>query len=318
MNSKSFEERIDASQSASNLLVEHLIRYELVAQMTACSSCTYFDLGCGTGFGLKVLQSQVPNSVLYGFDIADEALARAASYLGKGSSLRLLRIDLTRSESYGAIENFVKVHQESRRVLICFEAVEHLDDFRSLIAFVNRQVQNGAEAFLSVPNDAFWGVHNPFHKNMFGEESLPELMQLFDNPPKLHKHYPMQGATILPDAVRELTEDQIAGKLLPQFLDRSQCVSVPSHFILHGGSSESITNAFTARFTLWDAAAERQWIAQRESDMLYYREEARRLGRRWKLFQRIIRGLNLHLSEEKAHRLNRGFGMLRKLSDKTF
>ena len=298
MSDSGFEERIDPSHSGINLLAEHLVRYEFVSQRTSRSaSCVYFDLGCGNGFGLKILQFYAPNSILYGCDISDEALAEAARHLGTASTVRLLQMDLTRIETYGAIESLLRVHQGTRRILVCFEIVEHLNDFKSLIAFLDQQVTNGVEAFLSVPNDEFWGVQNPFHKNMMGEESLSELMQLFDNTPRLYKQYPIQGATILPAGVTELTEDQIIGKLLPQFVERRQSLSIPSHFILHLGSSELTTDAFTARFVPWDAAAERQWIAQREADMLYYKEEVRRLGRKWEHLQKAVKYLHSEVSQ---------------------
>jgi SAM-dependent methyltransferase len=282
-----FEECIDPFESGTNLLVEHLIRYEFVSQMTAQCSPTYFDLGCGNGFGLKVLQYHAPASILYGCDISEKALARAASYLGTTPPVRLLQMDLRKAETYCAVESLLKAHQEGPRVLLCFEVLEHLDRFESLVAFIDRQVEKGVEAFLSVPNDSFWGVQNPFHKSMFGEESLSELTQLFSARARLYKQYPLQGATVLPDGVSELSEDKIVGKLFPEFLARRQGLCIPSHFIFHFGSTDVEIGRFTACFAPWDAAAERQWAAQRESDMLYYRE-ARRVKGELKGFQESL------------------------------
>jgi SAM-dependent methyltransferase len=293
MNSMAFEERIAPSQCTHDL-AELVIRYEFVSQMTACSSCTYFDLACGNGFGLKVLQCRAPNSILYGFDVSDEALGRAASYLGKPSLAHLIRMDLAERESYSAVETLLNNYPESRRVLICFDVVERLDDFTSFVTFINRQLQNGVETFLSVPNDAFWGMRSPPHKNKFGEESLSELIQLFDNPPKLYKEYSLRGATILPDSVNELTEEQMTGKLLPQFLDRCHYVSVPSHFVLHFSLSACATDSSFARFTPWDAAVERQRAARQEADLLYYKEEARRLRAEIEALQKVAEGRTDH------------------------
>jgi SAM-dependent methyltransferase len=307
MSKNGFEERVDPTQSGVNLLAEHLVRYEFVSQMTAGSgSPVYVDLGCGNGFGLKILQWRAPRSILFGCDMSDEALAGAQSYLGNSSAVRLLQMDLTRTENYSVFEEALKAHEADPRVIVCFEIVEHLGDFKSLITFVDEQVKHGAEAFLSVPNDAFWGVRNPFHKNMFGEQAVLELMQLFDNIPRLYEQYPIQGATILPRGIDEIAEDQIAGKLLPEFLERRQKVSVPSHFILHLGGCAREPDTFSARFVLVDSSAERQWVAQREADMLYYKKEASRLGQKLEHLQQVVAALYSEVSQREPDMLSDG------------
>jgi SAM-dependent methyltransferase len=308
-----FEERIDPAQSRLNLLAEHFVRYELVCQFTD-AGCAFFDLGCGNGFGLMALQALKSHSILYGIDVSEAALTRAAQIVGNDPRIRLMRLDLSQLHSYEAIEILMNAHDGSPRVLICFEVVEHLDDFKALAAFVSRQVQRGVQAFLSVPNDAFWGTQNHFHKCMFGEDSLLEFAQLFESAPKIYKQYPIQGSTILPHNTSVLEEDEVVGRLLPKFLGRSHLFSTPSHFILHFGHAGPNPASIPARLSIADEAAERQWTSQRESDMLFYRQEALRLKSKWRRFQNILNVVRRTPPSAEGENVARGLEILQKLS----
>jgi hypothetical protein len=251
----------------------------------------------------------------YGFDISEDALGKAADYLGKRDHVRLVPADFNQPDSFGTVQQLIDQHRDTRCVLVCFEVLEHLVDFGPMVAFINQQVNSGLDAFLSVPNDAFFGTQNPFHCTTFGEDSLAELLQLFDSKPQVHKQCPIKGAAIMISAMTQLDEERTTGKVLPKLFERPQTSTVPSHFILSFTSTPISDPPPIVRFHVADLAAERQWTSQRESDLAYYREETKRLTRQWRLAKRILKDLQVHFSDNQIQRTIRKLAMLTKLAE---
>jgi SAM-dependent methyltransferase len=266
------EERIEPLPGITRL-VEHLVRYEFAVATMASAPCTWFDLGCGQGFGLRTLLRSSEGE-LYGFDSRQDALAAAAQYLGESPRVRLFRTDLSAAESFTEIAALVN-SAPGRKGLTCFDVLEHLSDFRALVQFLNATAKNGADVFLSVPNESFWGARNPLSITVFGERALEELLQLFNVPLQVYRQYPVEGAMVLPNSPAEI-KDEDRGKFLQDGSER-QHPSVPSHFIVHLGKTALGTSARVACVDLADLAAERQLLAEREASLAYYKEEVERL-----------------------------------------
>jgi SAM-dependent methyltransferase len=148
------------------LAYEHLHRY--IWASTLVSGKRVLDLACGEGYGSHLLARAAATVV--GIDLDGKAVAHARSrYLR--SNLEFLQGDIT-STGIAAAHDF--------DVIVCFEAIEHIDAHEALLAEVRRLLKPGGLFVVSTPNKDVYDQGreeaNPFHVRELSFEELRALL----------------------------------------------------------------------------------------------------------------------------------------------
>jgi SAM-dependent methyltransferase len=166
-------ERVIPGQVNDDLWSEHVARYAFARQHVQFERV--LDAGCGTGYGSAELAQSAAE--VTGVDIAAHAIEYArANYPLPG--LRFLESSCTA----------LPFPPESFDVVVAFEVIEHLADYRALIDETARVLTSEGLFIVSSPNKRYYGKTraetgpNPFHEHEFeAEEFVHELERLFPN-----------------------------------------------------------------------------------------------------------------------------------------
>ena len=164
-------ERLIPGQVDVDLLNEHMARYTFAARLAAGKRV--LDAGCGAGYGAAEL-AHVASSVV-GADIAAEAVGFAREHYPL-PNLRFEQASCTAlPHPDGGFD-----------LVVAFEVIEHLADWRGLLLEARRLLAPGGQFIVSTPNRLYYtesrGVHgaNPFHVHEFDfEEFRSELSAVF-------------------------------------------------------------------------------------------------------------------------------------------
>jgi SAM-dependent methyltransferase len=166
-------ERVIPGRVNDDLWSEHVARYAFARQHAQFERV--LDAGCGTGYGSAELAQSAAE--VTGVDIAADAIEYArANYPLPG--LRFLESSCTA----------LPFSPESFDVVVAFEVIEHLADYRALIDEAARVLTSEGLFIVSSPNKRYYGKTraetgpNPFHEHEFeAEEFVHELERLFPN-----------------------------------------------------------------------------------------------------------------------------------------
>jgi len=149
---------------------EHLHRYNFASQFV--HSKTVLDLACGEGYGSALLSESA--SKVVGVDIDKKTILHAKkSYKKTNLEFKI-----------GSITEIPILGNEKFDVIVCFEAIEHIEDHKKLLLEVKRLLKTNGLFIVSTPNKLTYTKlsteKNPFHKK---ELYLHELQSL------LHKNF---------------------------------------------------------------------------------------------------------------------------------
>ncbi len=166
-------ERVVPGQVNDDLWSEHIARYAFARQYI--TGQRVLDAGCGTGYGSAELAQSAAS--VTGVDISAEAIEYAsANYPIPG--LRFV-------ESSCASVPFPP---ESFDVVIAFEVIEHLVDYRAFLDECARVLTQQGLLIVSSPNKRYYGESragtgpNPYHEHEFeAAEFVHELERVFPN-----------------------------------------------------------------------------------------------------------------------------------------
>ena len=251
----SWEERI-THETPSAIRAEHELRYRMAAPIIA-GSAIWADLGCGNGVAAAAALSQpLPERVVL-VDLEPATVARAAAHLNAPDSAQIDG-DLTDPHVLERIGRELSA-VTGERVVTCFEVVEHLATITPLLEWAGTVAREGAATFvLSVPNDAFWAIENPYHQACWGEGAFEELRRLLPPEHTLLRQTALTGSVLVQwDGARErhqLTVD-VGGE-----------PSVASHFIAAFGPRHSELQRGALAVTT-DQNVQRRWERQRDSNL---------------------------------------------------
>lgn len=164
-------ERLIPGQVDVDLFNEHMARYTFAARLAAAKRV--LDAGCGTGYGAAELARTAFR--VTGADIAAEAVNFAREHY----SLRNLNFE---QASCTALP-----HRDATfDLVVAFEVIEHLDDWRGLLLEARRLLAPGGQFVVSTPNRLYYtesrGAEgaNPFHVHEFDfDEFRSELSAVF-------------------------------------------------------------------------------------------------------------------------------------------
>ena len=134
-------ERVVPGRVDADLWNEHLARYAFSDRF--CHGLRILDAGCGTGYGAHQLALYAQTVV--GVDVAEDALAYAASEYPR-PNLRWVRSSCTNLPfSAGSFD-----------VVVSFEVIEHLQQWAVLIAEARRVLVPEGLFIVSTPNKSFY------------------------------------------------------------------------------------------------------------------------------------------------------------------
>lgn len=164
-------ERLIPGQVEIDLFNEHLARYAFAARLAAGKRV--LDAGCGTGYGSAEL-ARLAHSVV-GADLAAEAVDYAREHY-RLPNLRFEQASCT-----------VLPHPESSfDLVVAFEVIEHLADWREMLREARRLLAPGGQFVVSTPNRLYYTESrgesgaNPFHVHEFDfDEFRQELAAVF-------------------------------------------------------------------------------------------------------------------------------------------
>ena len=149
-------ERVVPGQVEEDLWGEHMARYAFAARFA--TAARVLDLGCGTGYGTAELGRRASEAV--GVDVAPEAIEYASANYRSAKFIQSPATDTPLSE-------------ESFDLVTSFELIEHLPDWRPLLAEAKRVLHPTGLFLVSTPNKLYYAESrgesgpNPYHQHEF-------------------------------------------------------------------------------------------------------------------------------------------------------
>lgn len=164
-------ERVIPGQVDDDLLNEHLARYAFAVRLA--SGKRVLDAGCGAGYGSAELVKSALS--VTGVDIAAEAVGFAREHY-RLPNLHFEQASCTALPHRNAAFDLV----------VAFEVIEHLPDWRAFLVEVRRVLTPGGQFIVSTPNKRYYAESraragpNPFHAHEFDfAEFRTELESIF-------------------------------------------------------------------------------------------------------------------------------------------
>ncbi len=184
---------------------EHLHRYAYAAQFVAGKRV--LDLGSGEGYGSNTLAATASSVV--GVDLDEAAIRHANTKYGA----------LNLSFMLGSITDVPIPEEHTFDVIVCFEAIEHVEDHEALLRGIEKLLADDGLLIISTPNSEAYpaniGEGNPFHEK---ELSLGEFRELLD---RHYTHTRYLGQRALPASSIWPVEGQSAEPPSEFFVERN-------------------------------------------------------------------------------------------------
>jgi ubiquinone/menaquinone biosynthesis C-methylase UbiE len=159
---------------------EHFHRYIFATYLV--KGKTVLDLACGEGYGGHML-AKIANSVI-GIDINKNIIEHAST---KYQTDNLAFIQ-------GSILQIPLNEKIKFDVIVCFEAIEHIENHDKLLSEVNRILKNDGIFIVSSPDRKLFSDNNnyvnPYHKKELYFEEFDELLK------KHFRHYKIFGQNV--------------------------------------------------------------------------------------------------------------------------
>ena len=164
-------ERVIPGKVDPDLWNEHVARYAFAARMAA--GRRVLDAGCGAGYGAAELAREARE--VLAIDVSPEALDYARSRY-QTANLRF--------EGASCLE--IPAPDASFELVVAFEIIEHLEDWRAFLREARRVLTPDGRFLVSTPNKRYYAEAraglgpNPFHAHEFEfEEFRRELLAVF-------------------------------------------------------------------------------------------------------------------------------------------
>ncbi len=183
-------ERLIPGQVDVDLLNEHMARYTFAARLVRGKRV--LDAGCGAGYGSAELAGAAYSVV--GIDVAADAVEFAREHY----QLPNLRFEQASCTALPHAEG-------SFDLVVAFEVIEHLENWREFLLEVRRVLAPGGQFIVSTPNKLYYtesrGSHgaNPFHIHEFDfAEFGGELRAVFPHVSMFLENH-VEGVTFQPE-----------------------------------------------------------------------------------------------------------------------
>jgi glycosyltransferase involved in cell wall biosynthesis/SAM-dependent methyltransferase/regulator of replication initiation timing len=163
---------IEPSICGAQIHYEHLHRYAFVAQYVKGKKV--LDLASGEGYGTYILSKTADYVV--GVEIDHQAVTHASNtYIKENIEFK-----------EGSILNIPITGEKIFDVIVCFEAIEHIEDHATLFIEIKRLLKENGILIISTPNKKLYtddaGYNNPFHvKELYYSEFSTILKKNFSH-----------------------------------------------------------------------------------------------------------------------------------------
>ena len=260
-----WQERITRETSPA-LRAEHDLRYRL-AEPLIRGARTWADLGCGNGVAAADVVGGTYSGRAVLVDVEEAVFEQAAAAVGASETVPIAA-DLADADALTRVREAI-LEGPAPRAITCFEVVEHLRTFVPLVELLAELAEAGeATVVLSVPNDDFWTLENPYHETMWGEGSFAELRSLLPDGTAVARQVALQGSAVVP-------EGGDGAKLTVSVEPRAEG-AVPTHFLAILGPDAGALAAHVA-VAQTDLDEQRRWERQRDADNAYFEAATQRL-----------------------------------------
>jgi hypothetical protein len=250
-----WQERITAGTDPS-VRAEHTLRYSVAAPIVG-GAATWCDLGCGTGLAATWATEGPFAGRLVLVDIDGPSVVQAAAHL-RAADVTPLAADLNDAASRAAVRAAV-LDGPAPRAITCFEVLEHVRDLPAVVSLlVELATDHDTTVVLSVPNDAFWAIENPYHETMWSAAAFAELCAMLPADHVFAQQLPLRGSRI---TVRD-------GVVLRPGAVEPHDGAVASHFVAAFGPAAARLEGAATIFEA-DQRGERRWSRERESYLAY-------------------------------------------------
>ena len=194
-------ERVIPGQVDVDLLNEHLARYSFAARLARGKRV--LDAGCGAGYGSAEL-AQAADRVV-GIDCAAEAVEFARA------NYHLPNLQFEQASCTGL------PHPDgSFDLVVAFEVIEHLEDWRTFLAEARRVLAASGQFIVSTPNKLYYTESrgqvgtNPFHVHEFDfAEFRAELKSIFPYVSMFLENH-VEGVAFQPEEAGNTVEVKVA------------------------------------------------------------------------------------------------------------
>lgn len=144
------------------IYAEHINRYEAAKKIV--KGKVVLDIACGSGYGTRILSESAAK--VYGVDINKKTI----KYAEENYSSSNIEFKLGDGENIPLADNTVDV-------LITFETIEHIKDYKKFLTEVSRVLKPDGLAIISTPNDLEFAEGNHFHLHEFMYNELTDLLK---------------------------------------------------------------------------------------------------------------------------------------------
>lgn len=162
-------ERAYSSNIKQSIIEEHVKRYKFAKDFV--KDKVVLDLACGTGFGSKILSKEAKQVI--GGDISREAIDFAKEN-HQEDNIEFKILDA----------NNTKLPSDSFDVIISFETIEHVEDYKEYIKECKRVLKEDGIFICSTPNKTISSPVtrkplNPFHVFELKQKDFIEMMDTY-------------------------------------------------------------------------------------------------------------------------------------------
>ncbi|HTX86644.1 MAG TPA: class I SAM-dependent methyltransferase [Candidatus Nanoarchaeia archaeon] len=163
----SFDERLVLDKESKENIIydEHLVRYQLAAQISRGKRI--LDIACGSGYGSKIL-AEAGAAKVVAIDRGAEAVGEARRNYGQE------KIEF----KVGDAENIAESDREFDMV-VSFETIEHLENPEKYLAEVARVLKTEGIFLASTPNREVFGQKNPYHSHEFTRGEFEQILKKY-------------------------------------------------------------------------------------------------------------------------------------------
>jgi SAM-dependent methyltransferase len=163
-------ERLPLEAASAHALpgLERVHRYELAAGL--CSGARVLDLCCGTGYGSGLLSRTAASVVGVDND--------AATIDTAGHAIDQPNVTFEVADAHAYLR---RPETSKFDVVVCFEAIEHLQNLDDALASLARLAAAGVRLILSLPNSQVSGQENGFSERQFDFERAGDLFDSFEH-----------------------------------------------------------------------------------------------------------------------------------------
>ena len=160
-------ERVIPGQVDTDLWNEHFARYAFSARLARGKRV--LDMGCGAGYGSAELAKQALK--VTGLDISSDAVAHAREHFASPN------VEFVEGSAAAA-----PLPDQSFDLIVAFEVIEHLADWRKLLEEARRLMAPGGQFVVSTPNKLYYQATravsgpNPYHEHEFEFEEFRQAL----------------------------------------------------------------------------------------------------------------------------------------------